>query len=205
MGIAGFFLFFYGLKFFHIFPTSFYTNEDFDIPTYISAWDQDQDGYDDQTDILLSARSYLDQKPKYQSKYYAGGYPDDGYGVCTDVVAAAFLGAGYDLRERVHQDILARPEDYSIEIVDPNIDYRRVRNLNVYFSAHAISLTTDVSAIAEWQGGDIVVFPEHIGIVSDRRNRRGIPLVLHHAHPFQVHYEEDILEQRDVIAHYRFH
>ena len=43
-----------------------------------------------------------------------------------------------------------------------------------------------------------------IGIVSDRRNFRGVPFVLHHAHPFQLSYEEDILETApEITGHYR--
>ena len=37
----------------------------------------------------------------YQSKYYAGGYPDDGLGVCTDVIWQALQAAGYDLKALV--------------------------------------------------------------------------------------------------------
>lgn len=87
---------------------------------------------------------------------------------------------------------------------DQNIDFRRVKNLRVYFSHSAISLTTDISAIEEWQGGDIVVFKNHIGIVSDRRNENGVPYVIHHNDPWQRTYEEDILEDReDIVGHYR--
>ena len=53
-------------------------------------------------------------------------------------------------------------------------------------------------------GGDIVVFKKHIGIISDKRNRKGICFVIHHANPYQIYYEEDILEHRDdIIGHYR--
>lgn len=53
-------------------------------------------------------------------------------------------------------------------------------------------------------GGDIVVFENHIGIVSDKRNRNGIPFVIHHANPYQRDYEEDILEyHNDIVGHYR--
>jgi len=48
------------------------------------------------------------------------------------------------------------------------------------------------------------VFEKHIGIVSDKRNKKGIPYLIHHASPYQLTYEEDILEQRqDIIGHYR--
>ena len=169
-----------------------------------STSDRDGDGIDDQADLLQNALSYVETKPKYKSSYYTTGYPDDEYGVCTDVVVFAMRGAGYDLMELVQADIAASPEDYDIDEPDPNIDFRRVRNLIVYFSHTATELTTDLSAIEEWQGGDIVLFRDHIGIVSDRRNAKGIPYVIHHNDPFQPTYEQDILESRDdLIGHYR--
>ena len=130
-------------------------------------------------------------------------YPDDGYGVCSDVVGFGLLDAGYNLQELVDIDIHNYPNDYN-DVGDKNIDFRRVRNLKVYLDHNAISLTTDIDDIEQWQGGDIVVFKKHIGIVSDKRNYKGIPFVIHHAYPYQLHYEEDILEYRnDIIGHYR--
>lgn len=74
----------------------------------------------------------------------------------------------------------------------------------IYFENNAISLTTDIYKIEEWQGGDIVIFKNHIGIVSDKRNEKGITFVIHHANPFQKYYEEDILElKNDIVGHYR--
>ena len=187
-----------------IIPHRKYTNEDFGIATYISMLDKDGDGVNDQTDILQNVRAYIATNPEYKSKYYAGGYPDDGYGVCTDVVAQGLLHAGYDLQQLVNEDIAAHPDMYEVEKADPNIDFRRVRNLLVYFKNHAISLTTDVMEIEQWQGGDIIVFKKHIGIVSDKRNKNGVPFIIHHANPYQKHYEEDILENReDIVGHFR--
>lgn len=175
-----------------------------EIPQVHSSVDKDNDGIDDQTDILQGALDYVASRPKYKSKYYRTGYPNDGYGVCTDVVAFALKNAGYDLMTLVQQDIEANPADYDIEEADQNIDFRRVKNLRVYFSHSAISLTTDISEIEEWQGGDIVIFKNHIGIVSDRRNENGVPYVIHHNDPWQRTYEEDILEDReDIVGHYR--
>lgn len=185
-------------------PHQKYETADFGIEQYVSAVDRDGDGIDDQTDILQSARTYMASDPKYKSRYYEEGYPDDAYGVCTDVVAQALLGAGYDLMELVDADILAHPEMYGITEPDRNIDFRRVRNLRVYFRNTAISLTTDIYDIDAWQGGDIVIFEGHIGIVSDKRNRKGIPFVIHHANPIQADHEEDILEiWGKVVGHYR--
>lgn len=189
----------------NVIPHQQYENKDFQIDRYISSVDYDQDHLDDQTDILQGARDYIGTNPKYKSKYYEKiGYPNDGYGVCTDVVAQALLAAGYDLRELVYQDVLAHPKDYDIDEADINIDFRRVKNLKVYFAHTAIELTTDVHKIEEWQGGDIVIFKKHIGIVSDKRNKHGVPFLIHHSGPYQVRYEQDVLEIRDdIVAHYR--
>ena len=183
-----------------------YTNEDFKIETYVSNIDKDNDGIDDQTDILNNVRNYISKNPKYKSKYYETGYPNDEYGVCTDVVAFGLKDAGYDLMELVNEDIHNNIEKYNIENVDKNIDFRRVRNLDIYFRDNHIALTTDLSQIKEWQGGDIIVFKDHIGIISDKRNKKGIQLLIHHANPLQVNYEEDVLElygQDYIIGHYR--
>ena len=189
---------------FNYIPHKKYTNDFFNIKTYVSDIDKDNDGIDDQTDILINARNYIASKPKYKSKYYGQGYPDDGYGVCTDVVAFALKDAGYDLRKLVNEHIKANKDLYNITTIDKNIDFRRVSNLKTYFDYNAISLTTEIKKIAEWQGGDIVVFKKHIGIVSDKRNRKGISFVIHHANPYQRYYEEDILESHnDIIGHYR--
>ena len=185
-------------------PISAKTNADFGIADQISSVDRDGDGIDDQTDILQGVREYIATQPKYQSKYYASGYPDDGYGVCTDVVAYGLRNAGYDLQLLVDQDIRTHPQDYNIQTPDQNIDFRRVRNLKVYFAHTAIPLTTDIYDIDQWQGGDIVIFESHIGVVSDHRNNRGVSYVIHYANPWQESYEQDILEHLDdIVGHYR--
>ena len=192
------------MYYFNYIPHKKYTNEDFKIVTYKSEIDKDSDGIDDQTDILNNAKAYIKTKPKYKSKYYANGYPDDEYGVCTDVVAYSLKESGYDLMELVNEDIINNREKYNIKVIDKKIDFRRVVNLKVYFDNHAISLTTNINDLSSWQGGDIVVFKKHIGIISDKRNKEGIPFVIHHANPFQISYEEDILKNRtDIVGHYR--
>ena len=194
----------YALYRFNYIPHKKYTNEDFNIKTYISKTDKDNDGIDDQTDILNNVRDYIKTNPKYKSKYYATGYPNDEYGVCTDVVAFGLKGAGYDLMNLVNEHIKSNRNLYDIDVIDKNIDFRRVQNLKVYLDNNAIVLTNDINKIKEWQGGDIVVFKNHIGIVSDKRNKKSISFIIHHANPYQRYYEEDILEYRnDIIGHYR--
>ena len=193
----------YALYVYNYLPHRKYTNADFNIETYKSSVDLDNDGIDDQTDILNNVRTYVATKPKYKSKYYDTGYPNDNYGVCTDVVAFGLKAAGYDLQEVVDQDIRENRSRYNIKTVDKNIDFRRVRNLKIYFDNYAISLSTSLDDISDWQGGDIVIFPSHIGIVSDKRNKDGIPFLIHHANPYQRYYEEDVLKMYKIEGHYR--
>lgn len=89
------------------------------VAEIICQTDADGDGVPDQQDILSGALAYIETRPAYKSAYYAGGYPDDGYGVCTDVVAFALRSAGYDLMELVDADIAANPQDYAIEVPEP--------------------------------------------------------------------------------------
>ena len=110
--------------------------------------DKDNDGIDDQTDILNNANNYIKTNPKYKRKYYNTGYPNDEYGVCTDVVAFALKDAGYDLMELVNEDIKNNKELYDIDAVDKNIDFRRVKNLKVYlFTSNATASSPELIVI----------------------------------------------------------
>lgn len=186
-------------------PHKMYTSEHFNIEVYKSEFDKDKDGIDDQTDFLMGVRSYVAKSPKYKSKYYGSGYPNDEYGVCTDVVAFGLLASGYDIMELLNDDVKNNRDEYNITTIDKKIDFRRVNNLNTYFKRNAISLTTDIDKIDLWSGGDIVVFTKHIAVVSNMRNRKGIPFIIHHANNYQKSYEEDKLElyKDDIVGHYR--
>lgn len=169
-----------------------------------SSVDMDHDGVDDATDIVETVRQYVATDPIYKSAYYAGGYPDDGYGVCTDVVAIGCRGAGYDLRYLVDHHIENNRDLYDIEYVDWNIDYRRVNNLLIYFKHNFIELTIDPTQIEEWKPGDILVMDGHVGIVSDKRTAKGMPLVIHHTEIDPHIREENLIETRvDIVAHFR--
>jgi len=183
----------------------YYTANDFGIQTVRSSTDFNRNGTDDSTDLLLGARRDAENMPKYDNSYYQGGYPPDGAGACTDLVWRAFRNAGYRLKDMVDRDIAEHTSAYSANgKPDPNIDFRRTADLKIYFERHAVSLTTDPKQIAQWQPGDIVTFgTHHIGIISDRRDKDGIPYLIHNAG--QPDREEDALAHYgEISGHFRF-
>ncbi len=173
------------------------------IKTVHSPIDQNGNGLDDLTDLVRGARAYIRTQPEYVDSYYAGGYPPDGEGVCTDVIWRAFQAAGYDLKAMLDEDVRRAPAAYSIQSIDTNIDFRRVANLRVFFERSGCqSLPTDLSDWSQWQPGDVVVFDGHIAILSDRRGKDGRPFILHHAG--YGAFEEDALDYKPILAHFRW-
>ena len=150
-----------------------YSAQTLGIDELCSSHDENGNGIDDYHDLVAGARAYVESGPSYQSIYYAGGYPDDEHGVCTDVIWHAFAQAGYALKDMVDADIAADRSVYGIDTPDPNIDFRRVRNLQVFFQRHALTLDADSDEPEDWQPGDIVICHEHIALCSDRRNAEG--------------------------------
>lgn len=171
--------------------------------------DTNKNGLSDVQDLVLGARKDALAMPTYKSAYYGGGYPPDDEGVCTDLIWRAFLEAGLSLKDLVDEDIAANTKLYPATwgYPDPNIDFRRVANLNVYFKRHYEILTNDVYEVDQWLPGDIVVFGnnEHMGIVSDIRNENDIPFLIHNNG--QEDREEDRLEYGSytmgIVGHYR--
>lgn len=196
----------------NILPKRSYTSKDFNIETILSGNDHNKNGIDDLQDILLGAKKDAKNHPKYvEMSYTEGGYPEDNVGVCSDVIWRAFKEAGYNLKDLIDDDIEKNISLYPATNGKPdkNIDFRRVRNLKVFFDRYATILTNDIYDISSFQPGDIVVFGEkytHIGIISDKRNYKGIPYLIHNAG--QPVREEDSLELwtklNKIVGHYRW-
>lgn len=193
----------------HILPTDEADDAADQYPAIVSSVDFDGDGIDDYADLLAGARKDAEAAPTYDDGYYQGGYPPDDRGACTDVIWRAFAEAGYDLKAMVDHDIAADPAAYAqvAPNPDPNIDFRRTGVLDVFLARYATSLTTDSTAYASWNPGDIVVFEHtrHIGVVSDKRDADGTPYVIHNMG--QQERENDYLAfatHMTVTGHYRF-
>jgi uncharacterized protein YijF (DUF1287 family) len=147
----------------------------------------------------------------YQRIDYPGGDVAADVGVCTDVVIRAYRVVGIDLQQAVHEDMSRHfdeyPKSWGLARPDPNIDHRRVPNLQVFFSR--MGRSEPVSRDPEDYGpGDLVTWMlpgnlPHIGIVVDRRSSDGKrPLIVHNigAGPKL----EDMLFDYPITGHYRY-
>jgi len=141
--------------------------------------------------LVEAARAQIGVVTAYDTSYYQGGYPPENRGACTDVIARAFLTNNYDLKAAIDQDVLAHPARYP-DGGDSNIDFRRVRNVQIFLENYAEKLPTCITAdcfnSADWQPGDIVTFDQipnslwHIAIISDKTKKIDgleIPLLIH--------------------------
>lgn len=163
------------------------------VPDESSKVDKNANGIADPIDVVNTARKEAEQKTVYKDAYYVGGYPPEGEGVCTDVIWRGFKALDISIKDLIDKDIKQNINQYRgvNGKPDPNIDFRRVLNQDVFFKKNCISLTkelnkNDINNLKEWQPGDIVVFIEgyeHIGIISDKRDEEGIPYVIHNARP----------------------
>lgn len=166
--------------------------------------------------IVIGAKEEVIKRVKYDASYQNLDYPmgdvESGVGACTDVVIRALRKAGYDLQELIHEDMKANfnlyPNRWGLTKPDFNIDHRRVPNQIIYFERFGTKLpkTYNEETKESWQSGDIVYWKmpsglDHTGVISDRQDRSGIPLVIHNAF---VTIEDDALLRWEIIGHYRY-
>ena len=164
--------------------------------------------------IVSAARVQVGKTTVYDPAYvrldYPGGDVPIERGVCTDVVVRALRDAlDMDLQKLVHEDMKAAfskyPKIWGLKRPDPNIDHRRVPNLQCYLQRKGYSITVTKEK-RDYMPGDLVactVPPNrpHIMIVSDRKTREGIPLVIHNIGRGTK--EENRLFEFPLTGHYR--
>ena len=162
---------------------------------------------------VASARAQIGVTVHYDPTYvrlaYPGGDLPADRGVCTDVVIRAFRNQSLDLQRLVHEDMQASfvqyPPLWGLRGPDPNIDHRRVPNLQRWFERRGWQLDVSNDAAA-YRAGDLVTWDlggnvPHIGIVSERRTMLGTPLIIHNiGHGTR---EENILFDYRITGHYR--
>ena len=167
-------------------------------------------------DIVSAARSQVGvtvvYDPSYQNISYPNGDVPMDRGVCSDVIVRALRAArGIDLQKLVHEDMKAHFIMYPsltrwlMYRTDPNIDHRRVLNLERFFgrSGWSLEVTKDADCFIP---GDIVTcliggeIP-HVMIASDRKSPEGVPLVIHNVGSGAQ--EENCLFSYDITGHHR--
>jgi uncharacterized protein YijF (DUF1287 family) len=181
------------------------------VPVVTPWQDQSHNGISDAIALVNGARQEVTRRTVYDSKYYQGGYPPEGRGNDADVIWRAFRAAGYNLKDMVDADVLSAPYLYG-GTHDPNIDFRKVADLDLFFQRHAIPETTEVKPgdpanLVQWEPGDIVVFgspPDHIAIISDQRRKDGVPLVIHNAGPWATEGDYLLRWHSKILHHFRY-
>ena len=162
--------------------------------------------------FIKSAQDQVGQTLTYNPEYRYIKYPMGDIpiskGVCTDVIVRAFRGVDIDLQERIYKHKKKYPQSYKglyyTDKLDPNIDHRRVKNIQTYLAARGYRVND------EFKPGDIVVWKlkarggkslDHIGICSDKRNAHGEPLIIHNINAGAK--EEDVLRSYEIVDHFR--
>jgi uncharacterized protein YijF (DUF1287 family) len=190
--------------------------------------DADEDGINNQKDIMLGVKKQLGKPAKNifleegETNYYQGGDPPEDLADCTDIIVRAFLEAGFSLKDLVYEDIKENFGQYPIKEIwnrsfcDPNIDYRRIQNLEIFINRNAkvfdiLFNASDEQNLNSWLPGDVVFFDmdrigysDNVGIISDNTTRDGVPKVIYNYIDPGYTVEKDILKEKIITGHYRF-
>lgn len=169
------------------------------------------------TSLALAALERTRQSVAYDGSYFKIAYPNGDVpphlGVCTDVVIRSYRTLGIDLQQAVHEDMARHFAAYpskriwGLERPDPNIDHRRVPNLQVFFARNGEEWPIFDRGDA-YRAGDLVTWMlpgnlPHIGIVSPNVTPDGKRrLIVHNigAGPKL----EDVLFRYRITGHYRY-
>ncbi len=164
-----------------------------------------------------AALGRLNPSIRYDARYVKIGYPwgdvDESTGVCSDVIVRSYRKLGIDLQSLIHEDMKrafrAYPSQriYGLKKADPNIDHRRVVNMEAFFERTGASITVGTSP-DDFQPGDVLTWrlsgnEPHVGIVvSDRDPRSGYPLVVHNLGAGVR--KDDLITLSTPVGHFRF-
>jgi hypothetical protein len=175
-----------------------------------------------QRKILENAKEQCEKFIENKFEYYNEGYPPENEGIATDVVARSIKAAGYDIRELIYEDMLIAKSDYPFDryvnqIIDKNIDFRRVPHQEAFFKKFGKTLTTKIDPsnneiMSQWMPGDIVFFEleigdelsDTVGIISDKLTEDGIFYVITSADPPGYVSELNWLTEKTISGHYRY-
>ena len=154
--------------------------------------------------------------PAYYSMPYPGGDLPGDKGVCADVVVRSYRGLGVDLQRLVHEDMTENfrlyPQFWRLKGPDPNIDHRRVPNLQRFFARHGQDL--EIGKVEdEFALGDVVAWrlpfgengkaASHVGIVVPGPGARKDEKWVVHNIGAGPEWEDELFSY-EIVGHYRF-
>ena len=168
-------------------------------------------------DLVAAAIERTTHSIVYDGSYFSIEYPNGDVpkhiGVCTDVIIRSYRAIGTDLQQLVHEDMISNFSLYPSQRIwglsrpDPNIDHRRVPNLQTFFARNGQKLPVTLNGY-DYKPGNIVTWMlpgnlPHIGIVIDKIHpETGNPFIVHNigAGP-QI---EDMLFTYEITGHYKY-
>jgi uncharacterized protein YijF (DUF1287 family) len=162
---------------------------------------------------VAKADAYTREAEGYIPLGYPMGDVPRTIGVCTDVIIRAVRNAGIDLQRELHEDIRRARAAYPMikGMGDPSIDQHRVGSLLPLFRRHWERHTAALADPADPLRPVDVIFmdtfparsgPDHIGILSDRLDEHGLPLVINNWTDGTVTAEMDLLTFVPVLARF---
>jgi uncharacterized protein YijF (DUF1287 family) len=166
--------------------------------------------------VLAHAKYQIGVTKNYDPAYAVLDYPNGDVpverGVCTDVVIRAMRSAGIDLQKDVHEDMAANfssyPAKWGLTKADPNIDHRRVPNLQTFFTRKGRPLAVTDKA-DDYKPGDFVTWDldgkgmSHIGIVSNMWSEKNKRFLIIHNIGGGAQAEDRLFDWK-VTGHYRY-
>jgi uncharacterized protein YijF (DUF1287 family) len=163
--------------------------------------------------LANAAASQVGKTVRYDPAYEKLAFPNGDVpverGVCTDVVVRAFRELKVDLQLELNRDMVANfaayPTRWGLKHPDPNIDHRRVQNLQTYFTRRGKSVKVTKRPEDYWPG-DLVTCDvdgrAHIMIVAATKTADGARYQIVHniGEGTKV---EDRLFEFPITGHYR--
>lgn len=151
-----------------------------------------------QRTMISRADAELARGVRLSVRYHAMSYPwgdlPDHLAASADLIIRCLRSVGLDLQQMIHHDRTNHPDRYPLHLwsskkADKSIDHRRLPNLHAFVRHFAESksvLSDSEEKRASFQPGDLVFWtpggggahPGLAGIVLDRRDERGYPLVM---------------------------
>ncbi|MCC6620843.1 MAG: DUF1287 domain-containing protein [Deltaproteobacteria bacterium] len=153
---------------------------------------------DDRLRVLACAESEVVRGVRFLASQQPIGYPwgdlPPQFGTSADLIVRCLRAVNVDLQQMIHVDRKAQPKRYPLELLsnkkpDRGLDHRRVSFLfaflHHFLPAGPLEIETPAD-LARWLPGDLVFWAEGgrqghpglAGIISDRRDETGMPLVI---------------------------